>query len=398
MNRPHRGDILRKLLSLSAREREVLGYICDGRGYKYIAREMVVSVNGVKSHANHIYLKLGLNQFPDTAFRIKLLHEVYCPALHGDLPPAPRGGEVLAIPPEVEKMVDEDEPLEPTNLPPRGKPRTVDGKIIVVGQPGRWRRVGGVAVVTVIVLVVAYGFFNIRNFFSPAATATPQFTATPLNEIDSLATRLSQTMSVPPPTTVVPPTAIPTNTPTITPIPTGTFTPEPTNTPESVLFFDNFDNGMSSQWQVLTGEFLLVNGRFSSLSSTSDRSSVWASIPVTASNYRITLDYFSNSTSSSILSPAFSSPNTYLGFGWNNYQGFIKQTNPNGGSDSFGYVYHQESEKYPVIVEVKNGIMYGTVAGIPIGSVSIGNSSQGTIGLYLQYGNAIDNFKIVALP
>lgn len=57
------------------------------------------------------------------------------------------------------------------------------------------------------------------------------------------------------------PTPTQTEIPTDTPIPPPTFTPFPT---QVVLFFDNFDTGLSSQIQLLSGNINIVNGQLSS--------------------------------------------------------------------------------------------------------------------------------------
>ena len=45
---------------LSAREQEVLGYLVQGRGAKYISEALFISVSTVQTHRKHIYKKLGV--------------------------------------------------------------------------------------------------------------------------------------------------------------------------------------------------------------------------------------------------------------------------------------------------------------------------------------------------
>ncbi|WP_303050754.1 helix-turn-helix transcriptional regulator [uncultured Slackia sp.] len=60
------GDMQKKLRqlaeqhALSPRESEVLSYLAQGRGAKYIADELVVSLSTVQTHRKHIYKKLGV--------------------------------------------------------------------------------------------------------------------------------------------------------------------------------------------------------------------------------------------------------------------------------------------------------------------------------------------------
>lgn len=46
---------------LTAREKEVLGLLCDGKSYKIIATELFVDINTVKFHIRNIYRKLEVN-------------------------------------------------------------------------------------------------------------------------------------------------------------------------------------------------------------------------------------------------------------------------------------------------------------------------------------------------
>ncbi|MFM9946912.1 MAG: response regulator [Saprospiraceae bacterium] len=49
------------MMSLSAREREVLDLLCDGQSYRDIAKVMFVSPNTVRFHLKNIYKKLQVN-------------------------------------------------------------------------------------------------------------------------------------------------------------------------------------------------------------------------------------------------------------------------------------------------------------------------------------------------
>lgn len=56
-----RCDQLAERFGLSAREREVFLYLARGYGQVYIARELYVSENTIRTHVRHIYAKLGIN-------------------------------------------------------------------------------------------------------------------------------------------------------------------------------------------------------------------------------------------------------------------------------------------------------------------------------------------------
>lgn len=56
-----RCDELAEKYGLSAREREVFLYLARGYGQVYIAKELYVSENTIRTHVRHIYAKLGIN-------------------------------------------------------------------------------------------------------------------------------------------------------------------------------------------------------------------------------------------------------------------------------------------------------------------------------------------------
>lgn len=56
-----RCDFLAQTSGLSAREREVFLYLARGYGHVYIAKELYVSENTIRTHVRHIYTKLSIN-------------------------------------------------------------------------------------------------------------------------------------------------------------------------------------------------------------------------------------------------------------------------------------------------------------------------------------------------
>jgi DNA-binding CsgD family transcriptional regulator len=68
-------DVIAKLRSLSKREKDILLLVCDGRSYEEIAEEFFISINTVKSHVGHIYIKLGLDGLPRSLRRTILSKE-----------------------------------------------------------------------------------------------------------------------------------------------------------------------------------------------------------------------------------------------------------------------------------------------------------------------------------
>jgi DNA-binding NarL/FixJ family response regulator len=58
------------LSELTAREREVLGLMAEGRSNQGICDKLVLSPKTIESHVNSIFLKLGLRQAPDDHRRV----------------------------------------------------------------------------------------------------------------------------------------------------------------------------------------------------------------------------------------------------------------------------------------------------------------------------------------
>ncbi|HTE62381.1 MAG TPA: LuxR C-terminal-related transcriptional regulator, partial [Solirubrobacteraceae bacterium] len=66
-------DVLREAESLSAREREVLGFLPTNLTAAEIAREMVVSVHTVKTHMRAVYAKLGVHRRANAVERARAI-------------------------------------------------------------------------------------------------------------------------------------------------------------------------------------------------------------------------------------------------------------------------------------------------------------------------------------
>ena len=54
-------DTMLPILQLTNREREVLSWLANGYEYNQIARELLLTINGVRVHIKSLYRKLGVS-------------------------------------------------------------------------------------------------------------------------------------------------------------------------------------------------------------------------------------------------------------------------------------------------------------------------------------------------
>jgi DNA-binding CsgD family transcriptional regulator len=269
-------DAVQKLQKLSSRERQVLGLVCDGFSYKDIAAKLYISVPTVKTDMGRVYDKLELDQL-DKAARIREIHQVYCPLMkdygvspepmspkpipsepvspepvpseplpHEQVPPEPKPSEKdEPVPMEIMKMVEEDEP------PPPPQPEVIYIPQIPALPPGKRHRrlVVGIVVGVLACVCLVAGIFLVSQLFPKSNS--PSVNAPPIMATEGVL-----------PTS---PQSIPTSAPIQQPQVVATNPPEPTTPilPTIALpFSDNFDSGLSPAWQVLSGNWLTSNGRY----------------------------------------------------------------------------------------------------------------------------------------
>lgn len=107
----------KQLSQLTERQREVLKLRCEGLDYEAIGERLEITERTVKKHMGNIYTVFGFRDEDDRldprqkAERLKMLYEVYCPALReGGLEPPPPEPEVREpVPLAIQRMVEEDE-------------------------------------------------------------------------------------------------------------------------------------------------------------------------------------------------------------------------------------------------------------------------------------------------
>ena len=203
-----------------------------------------------------------------------------------------------------------------------------------------------------------------------APTATPLPTQTPY------------------PTYTLQPTSTPY--PTYTPRPTPTDVPLPTltSTPALVIpFQDNFDQGQSAEWRVLTGQTISNNGR------------------LTAAIDRVELEIGDTSLINYVVDFNFSLETYCLGCG---YEGITLNFGPNlrfdlgrGWRAYYNNGWNPITEGYPIAKTgtVKFIVIDHTykvvVDGKPFSEITYsGTQSNGPLGIQIRQGSFIDNFSI----
>lgn len=187
-------EALRRLSTLSPRERDVLALRCDDWLYKEIAKELNLSDSTVKAYMGRIYVKLGLDQLKPRS-KAKILSDVFCPLLKTTPPenfpnqlepPAP---EPDSVPEEVKQMVEEDEktlvlyqaPKPPAVSYPLNQsgpkpPIVIEPRDLPARNPWirLWFLIGGIAIGTCAGAGVIGGLVWALGGFSPAsATVIP---------------------------------------------------------------------------------------------------------------------------------------------------------------------------------------------------------------------------------
>ena len=269
-----RDERIKRLRSLSPRQREVFRMFCNGSDYASIADKMVITEGGVRAHMANIYTRLGLPELKQQE-RWKEIFQYYCPLVDeigfveaiGEPEPEEEPGEV--IPEKVKKILDEDQHalvlVGPTVIKPPEEPKQQRRRGCLLPI------VGTLAIVVLAVLALNWlGLLDINGVIAnEEPTSTQEQVA------------FEQAATEAPASETSPPRAIATEA-----LPTSTFQPSITPRPtEIVLFEDNFETGLSPQWQLVYCNPLVVNGML-----TADRDTVLLVGDSSWTDYQIDFD------------------------------------------------------------------------------------------------------------
>ena len=235
------------------------------------------------------------------------------------------------------------------------------------------------------VLVASWG--TIRNALfppTPTPTITPYPSPTPL-----------------PPTHTFTPSQTPTitPTPTITLIPSSTVTPTftpsltPTIEPGTILFEDDFDDGLDPAWSILSGSPTVVNGKLTASGTT------WLAIgDVFWTNYKIEFDADSDNFWNAIGLRVESLGNM-VAFYWHDF--YRKwEVVVNGDRDVVPGTETSMDSKglthFEILAEGNTFTVY--INGMQVPIINDTRYPNGRIALRIGHYSVFDNFKVTKLP
>jgi DNA-binding CsgD family transcriptional regulator len=375
-----RNEAIKKLATLSQRERQVLGLVCAGTPYKVIAKTLFIEIPTVKAVMGRVYVKLGLDQLAP-AERRKAIYQVYGPLLDSSALPSepmpPEKDEPVSM--AIIKMVDEDEIeiIPPTKseviyIPEPVKP---DGR-----RPIMMIIVGALSVVCLLVVIVL-----LRGRSTPAEIPTQ---GNPQNVVATEAIMLENTATSVPTSVQVLPTEAPiiqenTAVPTTPPEPTTAQLPTAVVPSISLPFSDSFDNGTNPAWEILSGSWLTADGRYT----ISNADQKWAFSVLddpSWTNYRIKVNVkLESSKEGGIAIVVRYGANKYLAFhvvnlfskgGWAFYDG-------HSFTDISGYGSITNPDQFDLEVDAIGNEFIAKINGMETQRISLSGYDKGGVGL-----------------
>ncbi len=375
-----------KLGNLTGREREVLSLFCQGKPYRDIASKLFLAERTIRVHMGNIYTELGLHDL-ELAERRKMLHEFFCPLLKEDLPPPPpEPKELIPLTPKLAEQIAEDEyPLmkvEPVVIDPPPNIRR------------RRRTCSGIAILLLVGLIVGIGgtvlVLNWLGFFGGASA---QVSPTSTNEVVAILENTPEPSETP--------LLLPTETMTADPTSTATLPPPPTATPFPLPFTDNFDNGAKPEWEMVVGNWRMVDGAY-----TAGDIDDWNVSLVGGEEWRdvvINVDAITDNWNYSMRVIVRAYQGQYLVMDTNCCGSrFILivdgQETVIGESEARGLTGSIDWHTNHIRIEARNGIYILFIDGVKLLTVQDNTFESGRVGLSLDYENSrFDNFSVQQL-
>lgn len=380
-----------KLKLLSKREFEILKLYCASCEYKDIASTLFISESAVKNYMGRIYVKLGLDQLPRRA-RFFAMAEIYCPALHILEESGGFDKETMAVETEPEpisqemmKKVEDDDggPLEIIEgetikfIPPTDK---ID--------PGRRRGPNPFIVGFVIISLIAILFMGYSIYDCFWGTSAAQHGGT-TSEIQTQVIADEENATVP--TEASQPVVAPTNTDVV---PTESPTPEATAPPQAdILFEDDFEDGLSDAWEVISGNPIVVNGML-----TADQDT-WLMVGDPSwENYSIEFDTDSPvgwiSQGFNVIGVRAEDIDNMYAYKWAEYEGYSYFVEEGHWSEIPQSEYNVENEGSNLMINVIDGQIALYENGMKATSFFDSRFKNGRIALRIFPEATIDNFKV----
>jgi hypothetical protein len=197
---------------------------------------------------------------------------------------------------------------------------------------------------------------------------------------------------------VIPPSPTATWTPPNTPVPTATSVPTTTSIPTAtpvILFQDDFDNGLSPQWNVLGGEYSIINDMVTTNEDVGLRvgDSSWGDykvqMRVKPSGGYWTICFAAHvNASSNFLMNCFDYSDAAWGYG-----------SYGNSFDSIGEYYDIDIDEFGTVeMTAVGGNFTFTLNGVEFGSANEVDQNAGGVYVYLGFDSFLDWIKVIALP
>jgi len=374
-----------RLSKLTERQREVLKYFCEGKPYKEIGKLLHVAEKTVRVHMGNIYIKLELD-YLEAAERRKLLFQVFCPLLKEDLPPPPKEPkELVPVPPIIEKKVTEDEyalvTVEPIVIksidPPHPRRRRgclLSGALLLIGP--------AIGIAGTVLVLNWLGIINIgETVAQETSTAIPAEIAleTALEELPTEPQTAQETQTI--------------ASPTLAPLPTAISAPLP--------FSDNFNNGAKPEWDVVVGNWRMVDGAYTadsdggwnvSLVGSESWRDIAIDVDVITDDWNYPVRIIVRAYQGSYLIMETNCCSTYFILIDNGTETTIAESDAGGLT---GSIYLHTNN---IRIEALNNIYTVYVDGVKLLTVQDNTLPTGRVGLGLDYEARYDNFLVESIP
>lgn len=407
-------DYKEVLQNLTGREKIILNGVCTGLKDRQISGQLFISEAQYYIEKGNIYAKLNLKDITDRKRRLEILKNTICPIFFKLNEPTIVDGEIVTDPlisPTLElptTILDQEsyalavqDAKEEDNKETKKEPEVIfipSQKLIGNGNQKRspWPMILTIAVFAIMAGIIGYllGTRNKPQQIVIVITATT----------DPFQIMTQTALAIVP---AIEPTAIPTSTLTATPTSTlaPTNTPYPTSIPIPVLFEDDFSNGLSPNWTVLSGEPLIVNHSLTASTPT------WLMIGDSSwKNYEITLKAQNNEcwmydgnggdTLKAAIGVRATDSNNMVAYEWANCeQNMAFVTNGSWNIIPNAIINDYDSNVVRDIkITVQDNQITVVVDNVERSSIVNTKSTSGGVILIIPGKAIITDFKVIALP